>query len=54
MLPQDLPQPPESGYFSLDSPDLYDLSSSQVQTRNLSEAAASPLPTPLEAESEQE
>lgn len=54
MLPQDLPQPPESGYFSLDSPDLYDLSPSQVQSRNLSEAAASPFPTPLEAESEEE
>lgn len=51
MLPQDLSQPPESGYFSLDSPDLYDLS----QGRNTSELAApAPLPTPLETESEDE
>lgn len=54
MLPHDLPQPPESGYFSLDSPDLYGLSPSQVQSHNNSEVAASSLPTPLEAESEEE
>lgn len=53
-LPHEPPQPPESGYFSLDSPDLYGLSPGQVQSRNSSEVATSPLPTPLEAESEEE
>lgn len=54
MLPHDLPQPPESGYFSLDSPELYGLSPGQVRSHNSEAAASAPLPTPLEAEFEEE
>lgn len=54
-MPHDLPHPPESGYFSLDSPELYDLKASHTPSRNLSEALpVLPLAAPLETEPVQE